>query len=309
MAKYANLLFDDSFKVVICAPGNERLLMDIIELLVPGKKLKSLELRDKEQHGLSISDKISNFDLYCTSETGEQFIVEMQNTAQRHYADRMLCYASHPIRNQLAKKLAERQEKIRQGLPPMMPMDYSLLPVYVVSILNFSIPHVTEDMLEEGLVSRYAIRNEHGEELMTDSLHFVYLELGRLKAKKSNPELCKTLLSRFAYSLKYMHELDARPEAYNDDLIERLFNASEFANWNTEKQFEYETIMRTELDRIAEMTYALEEAEARVQAKADAQKKAEILQISKSLLANGVSVDVVVACTGLSKEEVTAQKE
>lgn len=63
MSRYANILFDDTFKVVVCAPGNEGLLIKIIELLIPGKRIKSLVLRDKENHGLSVSDKSSIFDI------------------------------------------------------------------------------------------------------------------------------------------------------------------------------------------------------------------------------------------------------
>jgi len=60
-----------------------------IELLIPGKKISSLTLRDKEQHGLALTDKNVNFDLYCTSESGEQFIVEMQYSGQASYAARI----------------------------------------------------------------------------------------------------------------------------------------------------------------------------------------------------------------------------
>lgn len=294
MGKYANLLYDDSFKVVICAPGNERLLIEIIELLIPDKHIKSLELKDKEQHGLSVSDKISTFDLYCTSDSGEQFIVEMQNSPQHHYADRMLCYASHPIRNQLAKKLKERREKIQKG-EPTRAMDYGLLPVYVVSMLNFSIPHISDEVLEEGLVSRYAIRSNKGAELMTSSLQFVYLELDRLKAKKDEPEKCKSLLEKFAYSLKYMHQIDGRPDGFDDDMLKHLYEASEFANWSTDKQFEYESVMRTELDIIAEKAYAHDEGKAEAS-----------LEIAERLLALGVDKAIVAESTGLSDEQLRA---
>ena len=102
---FANILYDDTFKVVVCAPGNEALLIGLIETLIPGKSIRSLKIIDKEQHGLVISDKNVTFDLFCTSDDGEQFIVEMQNAPQRNYADRMLSYATYPIRNQLAVKL------------------------------------------------------------------------------------------------------------------------------------------------------------------------------------------------------------
>ena len=107
MARYANILNDDAFKVIIFTPGNEELMARMLEVLLPGKTIRSLEFRPTEQHGLAISDKISNIDAVCTSDTGEMFIVEMQGLPQNSYADRMLCYASFPIRMQLGQKLKD----------------------------------------------------------------------------------------------------------------------------------------------------------------------------------------------------------
>ena len=92
--KFANILFDETFKIVVCAPGNEPLLIRLIETLIPGKKIRSLERLDKENHGLVISDKNTTFDLFCTSEAGEQFIVEMQFAEQETYRERMLFTAT-----------------------------------------------------------------------------------------------------------------------------------------------------------------------------------------------------------------------
>lgn len=41
-------------------------------------------------------------------------------------------------------------------------------------------------------------------------------------------------------------------------MLKRLYNAAEFANMTIEQQTEYERIMRTELDIIAEKNYARE---------------------------------------------------
>ena len=294
--KFANILFDDAFKVVVCAPGNEELLARIIELMVPGKTVTGLELREKENHGLSVSDKITNFDLFCTSDTGEQFIVEMQFSPQNNYADRMLCYATYPIRAQLSKKLAERREKAENG-GSLDKMDYGLMPVYVISLLNFSIRHENGDVLENGLVSRYAIRNARNGELMTKALQFVYLELGRLTMTKDEPEKCRTLLEKFAFSLKHMHELPERPVSFEEEILKMLYNAAEFANMPVERQTEYEIVMRNELDIIAEKNYAREEGRAEGKSKAS-------LEIAEKLLQEGIPIEVVQRATGLSKEEI-----
>ena len=294
--KFANILFDDAFKVVVCAPGNEELLARIIELMVPGKTVTGLELREKENHGLSVSDKITNFDLFCTSDTGEQFIVEMQFSPQNNYADRMLCYATYPIRAQLSKKLAERREKAEKG-GSLDKMDYGLMPVYVISLLNFSIRHESSDVLENGLVSRYAIRNDRNGELMTEALQFVYLELGRLKITKDEPEKCRTLLEKFAFSLRYMHELPERPASFEEDILKMLYNAAEFANMPVERQTEYEIVMRNELDIIAEKNYAREEGRAEGRTE-------NSREIAKKLLQEGISIEVIQRVTGLSEKEI-----
>ncbi|MBO7511288.1 MAG: PD-(D/E)XK nuclease family transposase [Bacteroidales bacterium] len=51
-----------------------------------------------------------NFDLLCKEEaTGEEFIVEMQFGKHNTYRERMLSYATYPIRTQLAEKLGRYQ--------------------------------------------------------------------------------------------------------------------------------------------------------------------------------------------------------
>lgn len=310
--RFANVLFDDAFKVVVCAPGNEELLAEIIELLVPGKVISSLELKEKENHGLSVSDKITTFDLYCTSDTGEQFIVEMQFSPQKNYADRMLCYATYPIRAQLSRKLLERKEKAEKG-GSFDKMDYGLLPIYVISLLNFSIDHEDDGALDKGLVSRYSIRCDGNGELMTEALRFVYLELGRLTMTKDEPQKCSTLLEKFAFSLRYMHQLPDRPEGFDDDLLKKLFAAANFANMSVERQTEYENIMRTELDFIAEKNYARETGHAEGRAAGLAEGRAEGLAegkktIATNLLSKGFPDKEVAEITGLSIEEVLALK-
>ena len=317
--KYANILFDDAFKVVVCSPEHESLLIRIIELLVPGKSISRLKFRDKENHGLSVSDKITTFDVYCTGDTGEQFIVEMQFSAQHNYADRMLCYATYPIRSQLSAKIEERKERAARG-ERIDRMDYHLLPIYVISLLNFSIPHESGDILEEGLISRYELCSRKTGELMTGALQFVYLELGRLKYGKGEADKCGTLLERFAYSLKYMHELEQRPEGFEDEMLRELYDAAAFANMDIAKQTKYETYMRTELDIIAEKAYARDEglAEGRAEgeakgraaglkegrAEAEAKGREALLEAARRMLAEGLSKEIVVRCTGLSPEEI-----
>ena len=290
---YAYLLSDAAFKVVVCTPENEKLLIEILELLIPGKHIERITFINKEMHGLVITEKNVNFDLLCKDkDTGEEFLVEVQNKEQKSFRDRMLVYSTYPIREQMEIRARE----IRNGTIKD-PMDYSLKPVYVVSMVNFEFDHQNEDAIEQGYISRYDLRNGRNGELMTDSLHFVFLELGRLRLKATEADKCKTLLERFVFSLRYMHTLKAKPQGFEDDLLNRLYTATKLASMTVTTRQNYDKVMWTEIDQIATMTFAKEKA----MAEGLAEGKAEV---AKAMLADKVAPDVIAKYTGLSVEEI-----
>ena len=63
----------------------------------------------------------------------------------------------------------------------------------------------------------------------------------------------------------------------------------------------YDHNMRTELDIIAQTDYAVRQGRA----EGKAEGKAEV---AKAMLKNGLPVEMVMSCTGLSKKEVEALK-
>lgn len=300
--KFAYLLSDAAFKVVVCIPENEQLLIEILELLIPGKHIESITFVNKEMHGLVISEKNVNFDLLCKDrDTGEEFLVEVQNREQNSFQDRMLVYSTYPIREQMEVRAHEiREGKIKD------PMDYSLKPVYVVSMVNFHLRHEDKDAIEHGYISRYDLRNVMNGELMTDSLHFVFLELDRLKLKDTEAEKCRTLLERFVFSLKYMHTLTAKPQSFEDDLLNRLYNATELATMMVTTRQNYDKIMWTEIDQIATTAFAVEKAKEEGKAEGRAEGK---IETAKAMLEDNVSPEMVAKYTGLSLEEIAKLAE
>ena len=118
------------------------------------KRISHITFLNTEKHGFVVSEISVTFDLLCKDEdTGEEFLVEVQNADQKSYRDRVLAYATYPIREQLASKLAALKE---QGMK--FGMDYSLKPIYVISIVNFHFEHEDERALENGYISRYEDR-------------------------------------------------------------------------------------------------------------------------------------------------------
>lgn len=248
--------------------------------------------------------------MFCTTDSGERLIVEMQFLSQDSFRDRMLYYATYPIRSQIMERMRNPEE---DGAPRRDKMDYSLNPTYVISILNFELPHESEESLEEGMISRYSICHPKTGKLMTNALHFVYLELERLLWKQNEENKCRNLLEQLAFSLKYGHLLKQRPESFQDEMLRLLYEATAFANMD-EKQLEnYNAVMRTELDILAWKATARREGLAEGRAEGLAEGRAEgraeeKTNTARNLLHLGVSHDIIAKATGLTEKEIEALK-
>ena len=319
--RFAFLLLDSSFKVVVCSPENSGLLIKIIELLLPGKHISNIIFLDKEKHGFVIEEKSSTFDLLCQDkDTGEEFLVELQNRGKASYRDRMLVYATFPIREQMAEKYKSRRKQLEaknrgEDVGPIDRMDYSLKPIYVISLINFDFAHEADGALDQEYISRYKMRNDQNGEVLTDNLSMVFLEMDRLKLGPKDHGKCKNLLERFIFSIKYMHLLSERPKDFDDPLLVELYNASELATMSVMKRQKYDSIMYTEIDRLSELTYACEKASAEGEAKGKAEgiaigeakgKAEERAEMILLLYESGMSVKEISERTKIPEEEIQA---
>ena len=125
--RYINPFTDFGFKKLFGEEPNKDLLLDFLNELLKGERgtIKDLTYKKSERLDDCPDGRKVFFDLYCVTETGEKFIVEMQNIWQQFYKDRVLYYATYPIRDQHGES----------GMGA--DWDYYLKPVYVVSIVNF----------------------------------------------------------------------------------------------------------------------------------------------------------------------------
>ena len=296
--KYACVLYDATFKVVLVRRENDELIRRIIELLIPGKRISSLTFIDKEQKGLVVSEKNVTFDILCKDAvTEEEFIVEMQFGKQNTYLERMLSYATYPIRTQLAEKLTRYQSG-----ESLDKMDYSLRPVYVLSFLNFALEHGNGEALDadNGLISRYAVRNDRNGELMTDALHFIYVEMDRFPYKEDEVERCQTLLEKFVFSLKYMHTLTGQPGSFTEDLLRLLYRATELGSMTIEQRERYEAVMRNELDISLEKRYVRDEAFKEGREEGEAKGREESLKtVAQKMSDEGLDAEMILRLTGV----------
>ena len=83
-SRYINILTDYGFKRVF---GDEEVMTAFLtDLLQPKSPIIGITFLDKELDGLSQYERGVVYDLFCTMENGDEFIVEMQNRSQPHFA-------------------------------------------------------------------------------------------------------------------------------------------------------------------------------------------------------------------------------
>jgi len=103
--KYINPFTDYGFKKLFGTEINKDLLIDFLNQVLPERHhIQDLSYTPTEQLGASEVDRKAIFDLYCTSPSGERFIVEVQKAKQNYFKDRSVYYSTFPIQEQAKKR-------------------------------------------------------------------------------------------------------------------------------------------------------------------------------------------------------------
>ena len=88
---------------------------------------------------------------------------------------------------------------------------------------------------------------------------------------------------------------------FEDDLLDRLYTATELSGMTVTTRQNYDKIMHNELDRLAENAFAREQGFAEGEAKGKAEG---IANIAKAMLADKVDPSVIAKYIGLPEEEI-----
>ncbi len=276
--RYINPLTDFGFKKLFGTEPNKMLLIDFLNQILPDRKIKNLSYSSGEKQGLTEVDRKAIFDLYCIGDNGERFIVEMQKAKQNFFKDRSVFYASFPIQEQGKKNK----------------WDYKLDPVYSVGILDFIFDDHKD---EEELLHIVDLKNQRCE-VFYDKLKFVYLELPKFNKKEEELE---TQFDKWIYVFTHLSQLQDRPKKLQDRIFAKLFEAAEIAKFTPKERKEYEESLKYYRDIKNVVDTSREDGLKEGIEKGINQRNLEIL---KKLKSNGVSIEIIIQSTGLTKEEI-----
>ena len=289
--RYVDLTLDAGFKAVFADKGNKELLIGLLNVLLPPEARVGdiLEYLDRETGPDFLGGKSTRMDLVCRGEDGRRFIVEMQREPETAFFERCVYYGSGVY---------------RAGLPRGGRYGDWLHPVYVVGILNYSLPHDDESLWDSGnMVSCYRFIESRTGELAPDTILCIFAELGRFG--KSAAE-CADDRDALFWLFRHSGVMDSLPEELRHSrLAEGITDACELAGFPADKKTLYEKDMITELDMVLRNDYARKEGEAIGEARGKAEGKAEEQSaIARRMLEDNVPVEAIAKYSGLSEDEV-----
>ena len=305
-AKYINPFTDFGFKKIFGEEASKPLLIDFLNALLPiENKIKELSFKNTEQLGQTDIDRKAIYDIYCENESGEKFIVELQKARQNYFIDRTIYYSTFPIREQ-----AEKGH-----------WNYNLNAVFCIGILDFTFDDYENEPEKSEVVHTIKLKNQHGKTFY-EKLTYIYLEMPNFSQKENE---LKTRLDKWLYFIKNLEDFESIPTIFKDEVFIEAFAKAELATFGPEEIDKYEGSLKVFRDNKAVFDYAKQTAydegktegniagktqgiiEGKIEGKIEGMLKGKLektLEIAKALKVQGISVEVIINTTGLSKQEI-----
>ena len=276
---YIDPLTDFAFKKLFGSEPNKDLLIDFLNGVFRGRKLIVDLVYNKNEHpGETVNEGSAIFDLTCTGNDGEQFIIEVQRGKQGNFKQRAIFYTSRLVSEQAPK--GRRSE-----------WAYDVKEVYLIALLeDFSLDAGND----QEFLHDICLSNRETGKVFYEGLGYIFIEL--IKFVKTEAEL-DTDLDKWLYVLKNMSSMDKIPVYLRKPIFEKLFNIAEYSNLTKEEKTMYDTSLKRKWDNKAVLDYAVNEA-------AKEAKQVEKMEIAREMKKDGISVEQIAKFTKLSIEEI-----
>ena len=271
---FIDLRLDYSFKLVFGSPGNEDLLLKLINAILPERNFTRVELSENERVGQRRNSRRAVYDIFATTSDGSDVTIEMQFGDQDDFNQRLVFYSSFGIQNHVLKG----------------GKTYALPKMYVIGITDFILKGIPYN---DEIINQYGIINKkHLDISLCNELTYVTVELPKLKKTINQLE---TPADFMLYAVRNIGEMKDMPEEYKDKGLEKMFEICKFANMTIEEQRQYLAEFMAEVDEKSRLRTALNDGIAKGRA-----------EVAKSLREKGIPISTIAEACGLSEEQVMA---
>ncbi len=298
--KYINPFTDFGFKRIFGTEENKDVLLDFLNAVLQHLEIQIVELNYKntEIQGINEEDRKIIFDLYCTNEKGETFIIELQIGRQKYFQKRLVFYSSRLIQNQGVKQ---------------KDWDYNFNGVYTVALLNFEFPDN-----DEQIVSTFRILNQENYKPLIKDYGFITIQLRNFN--KTEEEL-ETTLDEWIFCLKNMQSFDKIPARLQKFIFVKVFKLSEYIALSESERKKYDRSLMEYNDYKNVIDFAREEGKEELkkeyeeilkeakrneeEAKRNEEEaKASLVIVIKGMIENGIDLEKIAKMLGKSQEEI-----
>lgn len=230
--EFIRLLTDFGFKRVFGSRKRAGILKRFLNALFEGEMhITSVEFRDKEILPDHEGGKKVLYDIYCTTDKGNHFIIEMQQEESENFTDRMLFYGCRAI--------------VSQGIRGV---EYELAPVFCVVVIDFNM-----EGKEVRLRKDILLIDRHSQEIYTENLRFIFLALPEVPEEWDD---CDTELKRLLYLIKNMEDLTRKSKPYLSGEYDDIFTASSTGLLSQEEAATYSQSYLKEIENRSALRFA-----------------------------------------------------
>jgi predicted transposase/invertase (TIGR01784 family) len=276
--KFLNPTTDIAFKKLFGSQERADLTISFLNSVLErqeGELITEVQINDEANKPVTKDMERTFVDVHCTDQKGHKYIIEVQVEDEKNFMERVQFYASFFLARQLERKTPYK----------------NLVPVILVGVLDFSLFRDDSDYL-----SHHGVVN-----LKTGKRTLQHLEWHFVELKKFTLELDEltTPLEKWAYFLKNAEDMQQVPSNMQasqeltiafDVLAQHHWSEAELQNYHAELD-----AWRCALDR---------ELGAREESREEGR-----MEIAREMLANGLAIEMIVKCTGLTIEQVQALKK
>jgi predicted transposase/invertase (TIGR01784 family) len=281
---------DGVFKTLLTHPDAKPVLRDLVSGVLD-MPIRQVEVKNVELYIGSVAEKQERFDVNCTTDSGEQVIVEMQAEAMEGDS---LKGGHANIKSRAVYSVCDVHAK-QDGRG----IDYGdLLRSFQVTFCGYTV------FPDKKFINRFYFRDEDGAPL-SETVGVIFIELSKLDRLMLKPLEDMTPIEMwsafFAYAdkpkhRKVMQEIISRKgeiKLANDILLNISSDDRQRAHFHSRRMYQ--------MDYDHDMSVRYKKGLNEGLAKGKAEGKAEIV---RSMLARGMARDLVSEMTGLSSKEI-----
>ena len=280
-ATFFSPVSDWGFKRIFGSEANRNLLRYLLNTIIDDKNIVEVTLLDTEHEYMAVEGGKSIFDVYCTCDDGSRIIVECQKTGNTNFKDRAFAYSAMAVMDQAVRH-----------------WDYNLDKLYFIGITTFNLFPGREEYFTKAQI----MDPETPGRVIYDNYLQIYIELSKFASDDTELSSARDEL---LYVLRNLRNMDSIPDwvAIRNDELTQICNTALMKDLSDKEKEEYMSNEERERDyqQSIEQTAKAKFEEGLEKGIAEGESKKQ-LEIAKAMKAQGISVQVISDCSGLSIE-------